>query len=214
MGDATDHESTSEAVGGQPALVGPARNCVASPGPPAAGVVGGSSGGRGVDPVAVPGRLLAADRHPCHGVAVAPGSGDPTLGPASPPPHRRSLHGCRAAPVGAAAGVRELNLGIPPDSRRTCWPWLSACAQHGVVDPETGRYRSRTSPRRAELARIPARPSTRHSRHGLLCVDTVLLHRLYVLFVCATRRCCCFRMEVRDRPFLRCRSGEVKLEAA
>jgi tRNA A58 N-methylase Trm61 len=36
----------------------------------------------------------------------------------------------------------------------------------------------------------------------------------YVLFVCATRRCCCFRMEVRDRPFLRCRSGEVKLEAA
>jgi hypothetical protein len=34
-----------------------------------------------------------------------------------PPPHRRPLHGCRAAPTGAAAGVRELNLGIPPDSR-------------------------------------------------------------------------------------------------
>ena len=48
----------------------------------------------------------------------------------------------------------------------------------------------------------------------LFCVDTLLLQRLYVLFVCATRRCCCFRMEVRDRPFLRCRSGEVKLEAA
>jgi hypothetical protein len=46
------------------------------------------------------------------------------------------------------------------------------------------------------------------------CVDTLLLQRLYVLFVCATRRCCCCRMEVRDRPFLRCRSGEVKLEAA
>src|SRR5947209_16781380 len=42
----------------------------------------------------------------------------------------------------------------------------------------------------------------------------VTLQRIYVLFVCATRRCCCFRMEVRDRPFLRCRSGEVKLEAA
>jgi putative transposase len=45
-------------------------------------------------------------------------------------------------------------------------------------------------------------------------IDTIFLRRLYVLFVCATRRCCCFRMEVRDRPFLRCRSGEVKLEAA
>ena len=32
-------------------------------------------------------------------------------------------------------------------------------------------------------------------------------------FECATRRCCC-RMEVRDRPFLCRRSGEVKLEAA
>jgi putative transposase len=42
----------------------------------------------------------------------------------------------------------------------------------------------------------------------------VTLQRIYVFFVCATRRCCCFRMEVRDRPFLRCRSGEVKLEAA
>jgi hypothetical protein len=41
----------------------------------------------------------------------------------------------------------------------------------------------------------------------------VRLQRIYVFFVCATRRCC-FRMEVRDRPFLRCRSGEVKLEAA
>ena len=32
-------------------------------------------------------------------------------------------------------------------------------------------------------------------------------------FGCATRRCCC-RMEVRDRPSLCRRSGEVKLEAA
>ncbi len=45
-------------------------------------------------------------------------------------------------------------------------------------------------------------------------LDTIFLRRLYVFFVCATRRCCCFRMEVRDRPFLRRRSGEVKLEAA
>jgi hypothetical protein len=31
--------------------------------------------------------------------------------------------------------------------------------------------------------------------------------------MCATRRCC-FRMEVKDRPFRRRRSGVVKLEAA
>ncbi|MGH3833934.1 MAG: helix-turn-helix domain-containing protein [Pseudonocardiaceae bacterium] len=35
----------------------------------------------------------------------------------------------------------------------------------------------------------------------------------WMAFECATRRCC-VRMEVRDRPFLCRRSGEVKLEAA
>jgi hypothetical protein len=79
--------------------------------------------------------------------------------------------------------------------------------------------------KRAGIDPAPRRdgPSWRHFLHGqalghfvtaIFCVDTLLLQRLYVLFVCATRRCCCFRMEVRDRPFLRCRSGEVKLEAA
>ena len=36
---------------------------------------------------------------------------------------------------------------------------------------------------------------------------------VWVPSTCATRRCC-FRMEVKDRPFLCRRSGEVKLEAA
>ena len=58
--------------------------------------------------------------------------------------------------------------GVSTDPGRTCRAGLPTCAQHRVVDPEASRYRSRTSPRRAELARIPARPSTRHSRHGFL----------------------------------------------
>ena len=40
-----------------------------------------------------------------------------------------------------------------------------------------------------------------------------LLTHVWHCYECATRRCCC-RMEVRDRPFLCRRSGEVKLEAA
>ena len=43
----------------------------------------------------------------------------------------------------------------------------------------------------------------------------VVVHDRYQNYECATRRCCCcFPMEVRDRPFVRRRSGEEKLEAA
>jgi hypothetical protein len=99
------------------------------------------------------------------------------------------------------------------DPGRTCRTRLPDCTQHGLVDPEASWHRPRT--RRSG-------PTWRQfftaQAHGILAtnffsIDTLLLHRLYVLFVCATRRCCC-RMEVRDRPFLCRRSGEVKLEAA
>ena len=43
----------------------------------------------------------------------------------------------------------------------------------------------------------------------------VVVHDRYQNYECATRRCCCcFPMEVRDRPFVRRRSDEEKLEAA
>jgi hypothetical protein len=43
----------------------------------------------------------------------------------------------------------------------------------------------------------------------------VIVHDRYQNYECATRRCCCcFPMEVRDRPFVRRRSDEEKLEAA
>ena len=45
--------------------------------------------------------------------------------------------------------------------------------------------------------------------------ESVLVHDRYQLYECATRRCCCcFPMEVKDRPFVRRRSDEEKLEAA
>jgi hypothetical protein len=43
----------------------------------------------------------------------------------------------------------------------------------------------------------------------------VVVHDRYQNYECATRRCCCcFPMEVKDRPFVRRRSDEEKLEAA
>src|SRR3954454_14493157 len=44
---------------------------------------------------------------------------------------------------------------------------------------------------------------------------SVIVHDRYQNYECATRRCCCcFPMEVKDRPFARRRSDEEKLEAA
>ena len=60
-----------------------------------------------------------------------------------------------------------------------------------MVDSEPGRYRSGSSLRRAQLAAIPAGASPGHIlATDFFCVDTLLLQRLYVLFVVeqATRR--------------------------
>ncbi|MGH4013666.1 MAG: helix-turn-helix domain-containing protein [Pseudonocardiaceae bacterium] len=53
------------------------------------------------------------------------------------------------------------------------------------------------------------------STRGALLAELAHLHTItaWCCHECATRRCC-FRMEVRDRPSLCRRSGEVKLEAA
>ncbi len=70
-----------------------ARGCRAwSPGEQTATVLGRPGCVRGADPVAVPCRLLASDRHSRHGAALAPGPGDTTLDSATTPPHRRSVH--------------------------------------------------------------------------------------------------------------------------
>jgi hypothetical protein len=187
---------------------------VASLGEPAAAVVGGPSGGRSAEPVAEPGRSPAVDRYPCHGVAW----------------HRDLVTRRWARPRRRRTGGRytavELRwLVLRLASENSTWGYRRI---HG----ELARLGYRLAPstvwsilKRASIDPAPRRDGSswrqflRVQARGILatdffCVDTVLLQRLYVLFVCATRRCCCFRMEVRDRPFLRCRSGEVKLEAA
>jgi hypothetical protein len=109
-------------------------------------VLGGPSGVCGTDWVAVPGVSRASDRHPSHDLAVAQGSGETALDLAPAPSNWWPAHPTRAASVGAATGRREPLLGLPADPWRTRRAGLPACAQHGVVNFEASRPRSRTSP--------------------------------------------------------------------
>jgi hypothetical protein len=126
--------------------------------------VGGSGGVRGTDSAGVPGLPAASDRHPRHDRAMAPGPGQATLDPTSPS-HRRPSHGARTAPVGPAAGRRELHLGLPAHPRRTCWAWLPDSAQHGVVDPQASRHRPRA-------AMAPPGDNSWPPRHGAFSPPT------------------------------------------
>ena len=140
-------------------------------------------------PVTVPRLLTASHRHPRHDPALAPGVGEAALDPAPAPSKRRPPHGPRAAPVGAAAGRREPLLGLSTHPRRTRRAWLQIAAstvwsilQPAGIDPAPRR----DGPSWRQFLRAQA--------WGILatdffCVDTLLLHRLYVLFVVEHATC-------------------------
>src|SRR5437763_11799814 len=142
------------------------RGCRVTPlGAQTATVVGGSGGVCRTDPVVVPSLPTTSDRHPGHHLAVAPGLGEATLDSAPKSPKRRPAHGTRAAPVGLAAGHRELLLGLSTHPRRTRRAWLPDRGQYRIGDPEAGRHRSRAAPRWAQLAAIPAGTRPGNSRY-------------------------------------------------
>jgi hypothetical protein len=166
----------------------------------------------------------------CHRVRLAQTAG----------PHRRPARTPRSwyyATKSRCCAVRSTGLDPPGRIGRSCppWPAYSPASCVGIGSLLPARWWPGTAWLRKNGPTRPGAPvhlsvttsatswcawrkriqpgATGASKVNSSASDTVLLRRLYVLFVCATRRCCC-RMQVRDRPFLCHRSGEVKLEAA
>src|SRR6266700_1543375 len=85
--------------------------------------------------------------------------------------------------AGGAAGAAEPALGLPARPGRVAWS--GAPGGGGDDPPDPGRRRARASAAThiADLASVPVRPGIRHLGLRLLHVDTVLLRRVYVLFV-------------------------------
>jgi hypothetical protein len=153
-------------------------------------VLGGSGGVCSTDPVTVPSLPIASDRHPGHHLAVAPGSGEAALDSAPRPSKRRPPHPTRAASVvlwlaaeNSSWGFRRIYGELAGLGYRVAASNVWLILKRTGIDPAPRR----DGPTWRQFLRVQAR--------GILttdffCVDTVLLQRLYVLFVVeqATRR--------------------------
>src|ERR1700709_2488892 len=82
-----------------------------------------------------------------------------------------------AASVGAAAGRRELLLGLSTHPWRTGRARLSDRGQYRVVDSQASWHRSRSSPRRGKVAAVPAGAAPAIFATPLPRLDAALLHR-------------------------------------
>ena len=93
------------------------------------------------------------------------------------------MHPTRATPIGAATGRREPFLGLPTHPWRTRQAGLPDRGKYGVVDSQTSRHRSRPATRRASWRQFLHAQARGILATDFFCVDTLLLQRLYVLFV-------------------------------
>jgi len=124
-----------------------------------------------------------------------------------------STFGAGAGSVFGSSGSAEVSRLGPEDVVR----WRRRLARFYELEAEYGggvvyelALRSLRQLRRM-LRRASYSASTGDALHTV--AGDLTKHAGWLAFECATRRCC-VRMEVRDRPFLCRRSGEVKLEAA
>ena len=156
---------------------------VTPPGAQTATVLGGSGGVRGTDPVAIPDLPTAPHRHPRHYLALAPRSGEATLdsaprhrtgGRRTPPELCRLV--LRLAAENPSWGYRRIHGELAGLGYRIAASTVWSILKRAGIDPAPRR----DGPSWRQFLRAQAR--------GILatdffCVDTLLLQRLYVLFV-------------------------------
>jgi hypothetical protein len=106
--------------------------------------------------------------------------------PSNPADHRR----CATSEYSFCAYPREPERGLPQDPWRTRRPGHRGGALHRVGDPQSQQHRTQPRTRPTDLDHLPAQPSSRHPRRGLLEAQTLTGARLYALAVLAhaTRR--------------------------
>src|SRR5216683_2869505 len=123
----------------------------------------------GRDAADCPSRRDAADRHPGHHLAVAPGHRPPpVVAPVAAGPVRAPGNAPEGPVSGAAAGPGERVVGLPPHPRRAGRARRHRGAVHGLADPQERRHRSRAPPGGTGLGRVPAVPGAGDPGAGLL----------------------------------------------